>query len=82
MSPTHRTGTPRAAAVLVVPVVALLASVYLPFVNHPGLVLGLPRLFLWTSFWVIAITPLLIVVERSTHHADDPDGTPAAQEER
>lgn len=65
MSPTPRRGSPAVASLLLVPVAALLASVYLPFVNNAGLVLGLPRLFLWTSFWVVAITPLLLLVERS-----------------
>ncbi len=59
------------ALLLILPVVALLGSVYLPFVNSPGLVLGLPRLFLWTSAWVIAITPLLLLVERSETDAED-----------
>ena len=71
MSPTPRPGVPPVAYLLIVPVLALVSSVYLPFVNDPGLVLGLPRLFLWTSFWVIAITPLLLVVERTRWAAAD-----------
>ncbi|HWU21424.1 MAG TPA: hypothetical protein VN088_07865 [Nocardioides sp.] len=72
MSSTSPHGVPRVALLLLVPVVALLGSVYLPFVNDPGLVLGLPRLFLWTTVWVVAITPLLWLVER-TRWADADD---------
>lgn len=71
MSSTSRRGVPRVALLLIVPVVALLSSVYLPFVNDPGLVLGLPRLFLWTTVWVVAITPLLLLVERSLPEDDE-----------
>ncbi|WP_377322353.1 hypothetical protein ACFJIY_23480 [Pimelobacter simplex] len=73
MSPTPRRGSPAVASLLLVPVAALLASVYLPFVNNAGLVLGLPRLFLWTSFWVVAITPLLLLVERGRRDDDTDD---------
>ena len=77
MSPTPYRRIPAAAWLLLLPVLALLSSVYLPFVNDAGLVLGLPRLFLWTSFWVVAITPLLFLVERRWHDTDDTDGTDA-----
>lgn len=54
-----------------VPVVALLASVYLPFVNQDSLWFGVPSLFVWTSVWVLLITPALWLVERTLHRADD-----------
>lgn len=48
----------------VIPVVALLSAVWLPFVNTEDLWFGVPRLFVWCSFWVFMITPVLLVVER------------------
>ncbi|GAA4831255.1 hypothetical protein [Saccharopolyspora rosea] len=48
----------------VIPALALLGSVYLPFVNAPTLWFGMPSLFVWVSVWVLLITPTLLVVER------------------
>ena len=47
-----------------VPAVALLSSVYLPFVNQTGLWFGLPALAVWCAFWVLVMTPVLLLVER------------------
>lgn len=47
----------------VVPVLALLAAVYLPWVNSPTLWFGLPALIVWCSVWVLLLTPALAVVE-------------------
>ena len=45
------------AAVVLVPVVALLATVWLPFVNRATLWLGLPSVMVWTVVWVLVLTP-------------------------
>ncbi len=65
---------------LVVPILALLSSVYLPFVNSQSLWFGVPAIFVWTSVWVILITPTLWLVERVLHGpgADDAAPVPAA----
>ncbi|MEU9763915.1 hypothetical protein AB0D98_30265 [Streptomyces sp. NPDC047987] len=55
---------PLALILLAVPVVALLAAVWLPFVNGPELWLGLPSLLVWSVGWVLALTPALAYVER------------------
>ncbi|RFC75394.1 hypothetical protein [Streptomyces sp. AcE210] len=49
---------------LSVPVVALLAAVWLPFVNGPHLWLGLPSLLVWTVAWVLTLTPGIAYLER------------------
>ena len=51
--------------VVAVPVVALLATVWLPFVNTSTLWLGLPSVMVWTVGWVLAITPALALLEFS-----------------
>ncbi|GAB3989859.1 hypothetical protein GCM10029978_116080 [Actinoallomurus acanthiterrae] len=56
-----------------VPTLALLSAVWLPFVNTPRLWLGMPRLFVWCSAWVLLITPALAVVEWGRPHAEDPE---------
>lgn len=53
------------ALVIAVPVVALLATVWLPFVNRSTLWLGLPSVMVWTVGWVLAITPALALLEFS-----------------
>ncbi|MFD8097757.1 hypothetical protein [Streptomyces malaysiensis] len=55
---------PLALTLLAVPVAALLAAVWLPFVNGPQLWLGLPSLLVWSVGWVLALTPALAYVER------------------
>lgn len=51
--------------VVAIPVVALLATVWLPFVNTSTLWLGLPSVMVWTAGWVLAITPALALLEFS-----------------
>ena len=51
--------------ILVIPVVALVATVWLPFVNTATLWFGLPSVMVWTALWVIAITPALCLLEFS-----------------
>jgi hypothetical protein len=54
-----------AYVVIAIPVVALVATVWLPFVNSATLWLGLPSVMVWTGFWVLAITPALCLLEFS-----------------
>jgi len=50
----------------VVPTVALLVAIWLPFVNTARyLWFGMPPLFVWLSFWVLMITPTLVIAERA-----------------
>ena len=51
--------------VVAVPVVALMATVWLPFVNSTTLWFGLPSVMVWTVGWVLAITPALALLEFS-----------------
>ncbi|QXJ21282.1 hypothetical protein AGRA3207_002119 [Actinomadura graeca] len=51
-------------SVLGVPVAALLATVWLPFVNGPRLWLGLPSMLVWSVAWVLMVTPALAFLER------------------
>jgi hypothetical protein len=60
---------PLALVVLAVPVVALLAAVWLPFVNGPHLWFGMPSLLVWSVLWVLALTPALAFVERCRNRA-------------
>jgi hypothetical protein len=59
----------------IVPALALLSTVWLPFVNTDSLWWGLPPLFVWTAVWVLLITPTLAVVEwawwRPRHAGED-----------
>jgi hypothetical protein len=41
----------------VVPALALLGSVWLPFVNAERLWCGMPSLYVWAGGWVLALTP-------------------------
>jgi hypothetical protein len=56
---------PPAVFILAIPVVALVATVWLPFVNTSTLWLGLPSVMVWTAGWVLAITPALALLEFS-----------------
>lgn len=49
--------------ILAVPVIALVATVWLPFVNSASLWFGLPSVMAWTVLWVLAITPALAALE-------------------
>ncbi len=53
----------RSLFILAIPVVALLATVWLPFVNTATLWFGLPSIMVWSAVWVLAITPALAVLE-------------------
>ena len=68
--------------VVAVPVVALLATVWLPFVNTSTLWLGLPSVMVWTVGWVLAITPCLALLEFSPERreADRLDAAREAEE--
>jgi len=57
--------------VVAVPVVALLATVWLPFVNTSTLWLGLPSVMVWTVGWVLMITPALALLEFSPEQRED-----------
>jgi hypothetical protein len=46
-----------------IPVIALVATPWLPFVNAARLWLGLPSMLVWPSLWVLAIVPALAAVE-------------------
>lgn len=46
-------------------VVALMSTVFLPFVNTSTLWLGLPSIAVWTIVWVLAIVPVLAAIEFS-----------------
>jgi hypothetical protein len=59
------------AVVILIPVVALLVTVFLPFVNRPVLWLGLPSVMVWTVVWVLALSAALGWVEFTGRHADD-----------
>jgi hypothetical protein len=48
---------------LIVVVVALVATVWLPFVNTSSLWFGLPSVMVWTASWVVAITLSLAFIE-------------------
>ena len=52
--------------ILAIPVVALVATVWLPFVNTSTLWFGLPSVMVWTALWVVAITPALCLLEFSS----------------
>ncbi|WP_433260311.1 hypothetical protein ACQPZF_23795 [Actinosynnema sp. CS-041913] len=57
---------------LAVPVVALLATVSLPFVNGPHLWFGLPSMLVWSVAWVLTVTPALAFVEHRRRTPADP----------
>jgi hypothetical protein len=58
---------------LTIIVVALLATVWLPFVNAPHLWLGLPSVMVWSGVWVLAITPALAWLEFSRKSDEEPE---------
>jgi hypothetical protein len=51
--------------IVAIPVIALVATVWLPFVNTSTLWFGLPSVMVWTALWVVAITPTLCLLEFS-----------------
>jgi hypothetical protein len=56
--------------IIAVPVVALVATVWLPFVNTATLWFGLPSVMVWTAVWVLAITPALALLEFSRNQRE------------
>jgi hypothetical protein len=59
-------------------VVALVATVWLPFVNSSSLWLGLPSIMVWTAAWVLGLTLVLALIEFSRadeNETDDVDAT-------
>jgi protein-S-isoprenylcysteine O-methyltransferase Ste14 len=56
---------------VLVTVVALLSTAFLPFVNRPALWFGLPSVMVWTVLWVLALSAALAWVEFGRRHADD-----------
>ena len=56
--------------VVAIPVVALVATVWLPFVNTSTLWFGLPSVMVWSALWVVAITPALCLLEFSTRQRE------------
>lgn len=56
---------------VIVAILGLLSTVWLPFVNTPALWLGIPSVMLWTILWVLALSAALAWVEFGTHHRDD-----------
>ena len=58
-------------ASLVVPVVALLLTPFLPFVNTATLWLNLPSVMTWSIIWVVLITVILALLEWGTPHPED-----------
>ena len=66
---------------LVVIVLALAATVWLPVVNRISLWGSLPSVMVWTAVWVLAITAALAVVEFSGVH-DEADARELQEEEQ
>jgi protein-S-isoprenylcysteine O-methyltransferase Ste14 len=56
---------------LAVVVMALVATVWLPFVNASSLWLGLPSIMVWTAAWVVGITLVLALIEFGRKDEDD-----------
>jgi hypothetical protein len=52
-------------------VLALVATVWLPFVNASSLWLGLPSIMVWTAAWVLGITLVLALIEFTRADEDD-----------
>jgi membrane protein YdbS with pleckstrin-like domain len=65
-------------ALLGVVIVALVATVWLPFVNTSSLWLGLPSIMVWTAAWVVGITLTLALIEFGRTDEDESDEIDAA----
>jgi predicted MFS family arabinose efflux permease len=59
------------ATALVIIALALVSTVFLPFVNTSTLWLGLPSVAVWSIAWVLAIVPALAALEFSGRYAAD-----------
>ena len=47
-----------------VPALALVLMPFLPFVNNPGLWLGLPRMMVWGGAWCVLLTVAFLLTDR------------------
>jgi hypothetical protein len=65
---------------MLVIIVALLGTVFFPFVNTATLWFGLPSVGVWSALWVLAIAPALVLVEHLSGYAraDDSRGEGAS----
>ncbi|MFC1407282.1 MULTISPECIES: hypothetical protein [Streptacidiphilus] len=54
-----------------VPVLALLGTPFLPFVNGPHLWLGIPSVMFWCLLWTAGTTVSLLLVDRRFRGGDD-----------
>lgn len=60
--------------VIFLPVLALLSTGWLPFVNDAALWFGIPSVVVWVGVWCVLTTPLLMLA-LSTYSEDDADDT-------
>ena len=60
---TPRPRTSVCLVLLVLIAAGVLATPWLPFVNRPALWLGLPSALVWVGVLVLAITPVMAVLE-------------------
>ncbi|WP_338700115.1 hypothetical protein V2W30_25585 [Streptomyces sp. Q6] len=61
-----------------VPVLAFLATPFLPFVNGPHLWFGIPSVLCWCLIWTAGTTVSLALVDRLARpEGDGEDGEPA-----
>jgi hypothetical protein len=56
---------------LLLPVLALVLTPFVPFVNTPADVLGLPPILYWVGGWAIATTLILQMLYRDEPELDD-----------
>jgi hypothetical protein len=67
---------------LLIIVVALLGTVWFPFVNRSTLWFGLPSVGVWSVLWVLLIAPALMLVEYGGRYGEVDDARASASEER
>ncbi|MYW06678.1 hypothetical protein [Streptomyces sp. SID3343] len=61
------------------PVLAFLATPFLPFVNGPHLWLGLPSVLVWAVVWTIGCTVALYAIEKHADHPEDAEDDALAE---
>ena len=61
-------------------VVALLGTVWFPFVNRSTLWFGLPSVGVWSVLWVLLIAPALMLVEHAARHGEVDDARDGARD--
>ncbi|CAM5477410.1 hypothetical protein GCM10010329_30150 [Streptomyces spiroverticillatus] len=69
MSP-HTSRPARHSLWAAVPVLAFLATPFLPFVSGPHLWLGLPSVLVWCVLWTAGTSAALALVEHLAHHGE------------